>query len=180
MDLGLSAKGLNFLGGIVKHAKGMCAITNPTVNSYKRINAPATLSGATWSPSSVTYGGNNRTHMVRIPDAGRLEFRLADGAANPYLLQAVLLAAGLDGMERELDPGKRLDIDMYAEGHKVKGAKRLPLNMIDAIRGFEKDKFLTQAMGAEFSLAYTKLRKREWRQFTHHLTQWERDQTLDC
>ena len=179
-ELGLSETAYHFLGGLMAHGAAMCAITNPTVNSYKRINAPVTLSGATWSPSSVTYGGNNRTHMVRIPDAGRLEFRLADGAANPYLLQAVLLAAGLDGIERKLDPGKRLDIDMYTEGHKVRGAKKLPLNMLDAIREFGKDKYLSATMGAEFSAAYIKLRTREWNQFTHHLTQWERDQTLDC
>jgi glutamine synthetase len=72
----------------------MCAITNPTVNSYKRINAPRTLSGATWSPSSITYGGNNRTHMVRIPDAGSAEYRLPDGAANPYLLLASTSPSG--------------------------------------------------------------------------------------
>ena len=118
--------------------------------------------------------------MVRIPDGGRLEFRLADGAANPYLLQAVLLAAGLDGMERKLDPGKRLDIDMYTESHKARGAKKLPLNMLDAIREFKKDKYLGEVMGKEFTDAYVKLRMREWDQFTHHLTQWERDQTLDC
>ena len=179
-ELGMSETAMHFLGGLMQHGAAMCAITNPTVNSYKRINAPATLSGATWSPSSVTYGGNNRTHMVRIPDAGRLEFRLADGAANPYLLQAVLLAAGLDGMERKLDPGKRLDIDMYTEGHKARGAKKLPLNMLDAIREFQKDKYLCETMGKEFSDAYVKLRNREWNQFTQHLTQWERDQTLDC
>jgi len=178
--LGLSETAYHFLGGVMAHGAATCAITNPTVNSYKRINAPVTQSGATWSPSSVTYGGNNRTHMVRIPDAGRLEFRLADGAANPYLLQAVLLAAGLDGMERKLDPGKRLDLDMYTEGHKVKAAKKLPLNMLDALRAFEKDKVLTSAMGSEFSQAYVKLRGQEWDQFTQHLTQWERDQTLDC
>ncbi|MEM7240573.1 MAG: type III glutamate--ammonia ligase [Pseudomonadota bacterium] len=179
-EMGLSEVAYHFLGGLMAHGAAMAAITNPTVNSYKRINAPATLSGATWSPSSVTYGGNNRTHMVRIPDGGRLEFRLADGAANPYLLQAVLLAAGLDGMDRKLDPGKRLDIDMYTEGHKARGAKKLPLNMLDAIREFQKDKYLGTVMGAEFTDAYVKLRMREWNQFTHHLTQWERDQTLDC
>lgn len=179
-EMGLSETAYHFLGGLMEHGAAMCAITNPTVNSYKRINAPATLSGATWSPSSVTYGGNNRTHMVRIPDGGRLEFRLADGAANPYLLQAVLLAAGLDGIERRLDPGKRLDIDMYTQGHKARGAKKLPLNMLDAIRGFRKDKYLGQVMGQAFTDAYIKLRMREWDQFTHHLTQWERDQTLDC
>ena len=179
-EMGLSETAYHFLGGLMAHGQAMCAITNPTVNSYKRINAPATVSGATWSPQSVTYGGNNRTHMVRIPDGGRLEFRLADGAANPYLLQAVLLAAGLDGIERKLDPGKRLDIDMYTEAHKARGAKKLPLNMLDALREFSKDKALSTAMGAEFSAAYTKLRTREWNQFTQHLTEWEREQTLDC
>ncbi|MEP1209937.1 MAG: type III glutamate--ammonia ligase [Rhizobiaceae bacterium] len=179
-ELGLSELAYHFLGGLMEHGAAMCAITNPTVNSYKRINAPATLSGATWSPSSVTYGGNNRTHMVRIPDAGRLEFRLADGAANPYLLQAVLLAAGLDGVSRKIDPGERLDIDMYTESHKAKGAKKLPNNMLDAIRAFEKDKYLCGAMGTEFSDAYVKLRNREWDQYSHHLTQWERETTLDC
>ncbi len=179
-EMGLSETAYHFLGGIMAHGASMAAITNPTVNSYKRINAPATLSGATWSPSSVTFGGNNRTHMVRIPDGGRLEFRLADGASNPYLLQAVLLAAGLDGIERKLDPGKRLDIDMYTEGHKARGVKKLPLNMLDAIREFKRDKYLGATMGVEFTDAYVKLRMREWDQFTHHLTQWERDQTLDC
>ena len=93
------AQAYQFLGGIMHSAEALAAITNPTVNSYKRINAPRTTSGATWSPNTVTYGGNNRTHMIRIPDAGRFELRLADGAANPYLLQAALLAAGLDGIE---------------------------------------------------------------------------------
>ncbi len=179
-EMGLSELAYRFLGGLMTHGQAICAITNPTVNSYKRINAPATLSGATWSPQSVTYGGNNRTHMVRIPDGGRMELRLADGAANPYLLQAVLLAAGLDGLERKLEPGKRLDIDMYTEGHKARGAKNLPLNMLDALRLFEKDKCLTEAMGAEFSSAYLKLRMREWTQYCQHLTEWERDTTLDC
>lgn len=179
-EMGLSETAYHFLGGLMAHGAAMCAITNPTVNSYKRINAPETVSGATWSPSSVTYGGNNRTHMVRIPDGGRLEFRLADGAANPYLLQAVLLAAGLDGIESKRDPGKRLDIDMYTESHKARGAKKLPLNMLDALREYQKDKALTAAMGQEFSDAYVKLRTREWNQYSQHLTDWERDQTLDC
>ena len=179
-EMGLSETAYHFLGGLMAHGQAICAITNPTVNSYKRINAPATLSGATWSPQSVTYGGNNRTHTVRIPDGGRFELRLADGAANPYLLQAALLAAGLDGMDRKLDPGKRLDIDMYTEGHKARGAKKLPLNMLDAIREFQKDKYLTGVLGDEFSAAYIKLRMREWNQYCHHLTQWERDTTLDC
>ena len=97
----------------MKHASALAAITNPTVNSYKRINAPRTSSGATWAPNTVTWTGNNRTHMVRVPGPGRFELRLPDGAANPYLLQAVIIAAGLDGMRTKADPGKRYDIDMY-------------------------------------------------------------------
>jgi glutamine synthetase len=179
-ELGLSRQAYHFLGGVLHHAEALAALTNPTVNSYKRINAPRTLSGATWSPNTVTYAGNNRTHMVRIPDPGRFEFRLADGAANPYLMQAAFLAAGLDGIENERDPGKRLDIDMYADGHKVKGAKKLPLNLLDAIRAYEKDKALRNALGEEFSNAYIKLKTNEWNAYCKHLTQWERDNTLDC
>ncbi|MCU0733250.1 MAG: type III glutamate--ammonia ligase, partial [Hyphomonas sp.] len=146
-EMGLSAQGYKFLGGIMKHAEGMAAITNPTVNSYKRINAPRTLSGATWSPNSVTWTGNNRTHMVRVPGKGRFELRLPDGAANPYLLQAVVLAAGLDGIETNAHPGPRYDIDMYQLGHTVKDAPRLPLNLLDAIRYFDQDAGLKAALG---------------------------------
>jgi glutamine synthetase len=178
-EMGLSAQGYNFLGGIMKHAEGMAAITNPTVNSYKRINAPRTLSGATWSPNTVTWTGNNRTHMVRVPGKGRFEMRLPDGAANPYLLQAVILAAGLDGIDTNAHPGPRYDIDMYQLGHTVKDAPRLPLNLLDAIRGFDQDTGLKAALGDEFSAAYIKLKRAEWNQYAAHLTDWERAQTLD-
>lgn len=179
-ELGLSEKAYHFMGGVLHHAQAMCAITNPTVNSYKRINAPVTASGATWSPNSVTWSGNNRTHMVRIPGAGRFEFRQADGAANPYLLQAVKLAAGLEGIANQRDPGKRLDINMYTEGHKARGARRLPLYMIDAVRAFERDKSLRAAMGEDFSKAYIKLKMQEWDDYSRQLTDWERQITLDC
>ncbi|MBX2882097.1 MAG: type III glutamate--ammonia ligase [Granulosicoccus sp.] len=179
-EMGVSELGYHFLGGLIKHADALVALTNPTVNSFKRINAPVTQSGATWSPSSISYGGNNRTHMVRIPDAGRIEFRLADGAANPYLLMAGILAAGLDGMHQELDPGKRLDIDMYTEAHKAKGIRKLPLNLLDAIRNLDKNKALRSQLGDEFLEAYVKLKTNEWNQYMRHLTQWERDTTLDC
>jgi len=175
----LSAEGRHFLGGIMKHASSLAAITNPTVNSYKRINAPRTISGATWSPNSVTWTGNNRTHMVRVPGKGRFELRLPDGAANPYLLQAVIIAAGLDGIRSKADPGKRYDIDMYQHGHTVKGAPKLPLNLLDALREYDKDKSLKAALGEEFSSAYLKLKHQEWNSYASHFTQWERDHTLD-
>tara|TARA_B100000575_G_scaffold43249_1_gene30665 strand:+ start:300 stop:1619 length:1320 start_codon:yes stop_codon:yes gene_type:complete len=179
-ELGVSNLGYNFLGGLIQNAIGMCAITNPTVNSYKRLNAPVTNSGATWSPNTVTYGGNNRTHMVRIPGPGRIEFRLADGAANPYLMAAAILAAGLDGIDNKIDPGKRLDIDMYNESDKAKNAKKLPLYLIDSIREFQKNKVLKSYLGDEFYHAYLKIKNIEWNDYSRSLTQWERDFTLDC
>ena len=179
MELGLSESGRHFLGGIMNHASSLAAITNPTVNSYKRINAPRTTSGATWAPNTITWTGNNRTHMVRVPAPGRFELRLADGAVNPYLLQAVIIAAGLHGVKNKLDPGKRYDIDMYQEGHTVKDAPLLPLNLLDAIRVFDQDETLKANLGDEFSAAYIKMKMQEWNSFTAHFTQWERDNTLD-
>jgi glutamine synthetase type III len=176
---GLSGDGRNFLGGIMKHAAALAAITNPTVNSYKRINAPRTISGATWSPNTVTWTGNNRTHMVRVPGPGRFELRLPDGAVNPYLLQSVIIAAGLDGLNTKADPGPHSDVDMYAEGHTVKNAIRLPLNLLDALREYDKDEFLKEAMGTEFSTAYLKLKHIEWNAYAAHFTEWERSTTLD-
>jgi glutamine synthetase type III len=179
--LGLSRTAYNFIGGVMNAAQELCSITNPTVNSYKRINAPATLSGATWSPNSVTYAGNNRTHMIRIPGNGRFELRLADGAANPYLLPAALLAAGLDGMARSIDPGDPLNIDMYAEGHKAPAdTKKLPLNLLDALRLTEKSELLRRELGSEFIDSYVKLKNREWDDYSRQLTPWERANTLDC
>ncbi len=179
-ELGLSTKAYQFLGGIMHNVEELTSIFNPTVNSYKRINAPRTLSGATWSPNSVSYGGNNRTHMVRIPDAGRFELRLMDGAANPYLMQAGILGAGLDGLANKRDPGKRLDINMYEEGHTVKGLKKLPLNLLDAIRLTQKGKALKTAMGKELIDAYCKLRMKQWEEYSSTISDWERQNTLDC
>ena len=178
-ELSLSDQGRHFLGGIMKHASALAAITNPTVNSYKRINAPRTVSGATWAPNSVTWTGNNRTHMVRVPGPGRFELRLPDGAVNPYLLQAIIIAAGLSGLKSKADPGPRYDIDMYAEGHKIEGAPKLPLNLLDAIRAYDADEGLKAAMGADFSSAYLKLKMQEWNSFVSHFSHWERDNTLD-
>ena len=179
MPFGLSEKGRHFLGGIMRHACALAAITNPTVNSYKRINAPRTVSGATWAPNSVTWTGNNRTHMVRVPGPGRFELRLPDGAVNPYLLQAIIIAAGLSGLQAQADPGPHHNIDMYALGHSIKNAPRLPLNLLDALREFDKDETLKAALGPEFSAAYLKLKHGEWNSYCGHFTEWERQNTLD-
>jgi glutamine synthetase len=179
-ELGLSKCAYHFIGGVMHSAEGLCAITNPTVNSYKRINALPTLSGATWSPNAVTYAGNNRTHMIRIPDAGRFELRLPDGAANPYLMPAALIAVGLDGIAAERDPGERLDINMYTDGHKAKDSKKLPLNLLDALRALEGSAVLQKALGEGVVSSYLKLKHDDWNAYSRHLTAWERQTTLDC
>jgi glutamine synthetase type III len=179
-ELGLSSLAYQFIGGLLDSAEALTAFTNPTVNSYKRINAPRTLSGATWSPNAVSYGGNNRTHMVRIPEAGRFELRLADGAVNPYLLQAGVLAAGLDGIRGKRNPGKRLDIDMYAARDSAADTRSLPLNLLDALRALETSSVFAASFGQEFIASYLKLKYAEWAEFCRYLTDWERQTTLDC
>lgn len=179
-ELGLSEMGYHFIGGLLQHSESMAALSNATVNSYKRINAPATTSGATWSPSSVTFGGNNRTHMIRIPDEGRIEHRLPDNSANPYLLMAGILAAGLDGIRKKTLPGERLDINMYTESHLAGNVRQLPLNLLDAIRCFDGNTELKSTLGNEVSQAYINLKTDEWNRYSQSLSEWEREHTLDC
>lgn len=178
-ELGLSALAYQFLGGVMHSADALPALLNPTVNSYKRINSAPTISGASWSPSSVTWSGNNRTHLIRIPEPGRFEIRLADGAANPYLLQAAILAAGLDGIANARDPGKRSDINMYTEGHTLAVGKKLPLNLLDALRALEGSAVLRDRLGGLVP-SYLKLKREEWNAYARHLSVWERESTLDC
>src|SRR4030095_2467113 len=118
--------------------------------------------------------------MIRIPDPGRVELRLADGAANPYLLQAAVLAAGLDGIKNNRDPGKRLHINMYTEGHQAKNAKKLPLNLLDALRALERSSLFKAAFGEDVLSSYVKLKYEDWNAYSRHLTEWERQTTLDC
>ena len=179
-ELGLSSLAYAFLGGLLHSADALAAIFNPTVNSYKRLDAPVTHSGATWSPNAISYSGNNRTHMVRIPDPGRFELRLMDGAANPYLMQAGVLAAGLDGVAAKRDPGKRLDINMYTDGARLRRIRRLPLNLLDAVRLFDKSKVARAAFGDAFVSSYVKLKLAEWQRYSATLSPWERENTLDC
>ncbi len=178
--LGLSPLAYQALGGIMHTASDLAAIFNPTVNSYKRINAPRTMSGATWSPNAVTYAGNNRTHMIRVPEDGRFELRLMDGAANPYLLQAGVLMAMLDGIVNKRDPGEPTHLNMYEEGHRAKSARKLPLNLLDAIRQFDKNKVIREGLGDELVDAYVKLKMQAWDSYTTHLSSWERQNPLDC
>ncbi|MCV6591429.1 MAG: type III glutamate--ammonia ligase [Silicimonas sp.] len=179
-EMGLSDAGYHFIGGLIKHGAALSALMLPTVNSYKRVNASTTASGASWAPNAISYGGNNRSHMVRIPAPGRLEYRLADGAVNPYLLQAGILAAGRLGMEHRANPGTRCDFDAYKQPEKLKRHGKLPLNMLDALRVFEADERFCAAMGEDFSKGYVKLRQADWARFAAHLTDWEQQTTLDC
>jgi glutamine synthetase len=179
-ELGLSTLAYHFLGGILAHAEPLTALFTPTVNSFKRINAAPTVSGATWSPNAISHGANNRTHMVRIPEPGRFELRLMDGAVNPYLLQAGILAGGLDGVAQRRDPGKRLDINMYEPGAAPADIPRLPLNLLDALRAFQASPLLREALGAGFVDSYVKLRMAQWNDYMQHLTEWEREHTLDA
>ncbi len=154
-EKGLSDLAYRFLAGLLAHAPALCALTNPVAGSYRRLARSVTSSGATWSPSWISYGGNNRTHMVRIPDDQRIELRLGDGAANPYLLQAAVLAAGLDGIERRLEPGPRSDLNTYVEAPA--GAASLPTCHADALEAFRHDAPLRDSLGEAFCTAYEAL-----------------------
>ncbi len=185
---GLSKVAYNFLGGIMKNAQALSAFFNPTINSYRRINAPPTKSGASWSPSSISYSGNNRTHMIRIPDPGRFELRLMDGSSNPYLLQAGVIAGGLDGLNNRTDPGEPLTCNMYTDYKNYSHLKKLPDEIEDSIRELEDSKELKESFGDDVINSYIKLKKIEIDEFNREenfnkndsITDWERKNTLDC
>lgn len=177
--LGLSPTAYAFLGGVLHSAEALSAIVNPCVNSYRRLHAPSTSSGATWSPHTVSYAGNNRTHMIRIPAAGRFELRSVDGAANPYLTAAALLEAGLDGIDRHRHPGPPCDANAY-DSRTDADLRSLPDNLLDALKAFEQCDALRSGLGEEFCRAYLKLKRAEWRDYARHVSQWEVEHTIDC
>ena len=169
-ELGLSALGYQFIGGLLHSGSAVCAFSNPAVNSYRRINAPITTSGATWSPNTLSYSGNNRTHTIRIPEAGRFEFRLSDGAANPYLLPAAVIAAGLDGITAKRDPGPRYDNNAYTEPLPPGTVKALPQSLFDALQQLEQNTVLPASMGADFTASYLKLQHQAWAEHIAQIT----------
>jgi len=169
-ELGLAPLAYNFIGGVLHSGEALCAYSNPTVNSYRRINAPMTTSGATWSPNTLSYSGNNRTHTIRIPDPGRFELRLADGSANPYLLPAALIAAGLDGIAEKRDPGPRRNNNAYTDPLPPETVKPLPKSLLDALMHLENNTVLPQAMGAEFTHSYLKLKHQALQEYTSRMT----------
>lgn len=175
---GLSPLAYRFVGGVLHSAEAMSAFTNPTVNSWRRLNAPATTSGATWSPRTISFGGNNRTHMIRIPDSGRFELRLADGSANPYLLAAAVIEAGLDGIAHKRDPGPLSETNAYIS--PPEDARQLPETLLDALRALEASPVYAERLGPEVVASYVKLRRNQWRDYSSHVSEWERQHTLDC
>jgi glutamine synthetase len=183
--LGLSPLAYNFIAGLKAHAKAYIALTAPTVNSYKRLVVGAPNSGATWAPAYISYGYNNRTQMLRIPDAGRIEDRTVDGSCNPYLGATAMLAAGLDGIERELDAGKPNSANLYelsAEERAAEGIDLLPGNLLDATRELEKDDVLRKALGktrdGDYVDYFIKVKRGEWQAAHEQITQWELDRYL--
>ena len=185
---GLSKLAYNFLAGIMQNAESLSAFFNPTINSYRRINAPPTKSGASWSPSSISYSGNNRTHMIRIPDPGRFELRLMDGSANPYMLQAGIIAAGLYGLNMKLDPGEPLSCNMYTDYKNYPDLAKLPDELEESLDKLDENKILRESFGDEVINSYIKLKKEEIKDFFRSdsfdkkssVTQWEKANTLDC
>jgi len=178
----LGTTGTQFVAGLLSHAKGICAVTNPTVNSYKRLSAPPTASGATWAPNTISWSGNNRSHMIRIPDAPRIELRLADMATNPYLLPAAALSAGMSGVDAKATPPSPIEANAYdsSAAEVMQSAETLPENLLDALRALSTDASITAGLGEECVNALVALRKAQWADYKAHLTEWEKLHTLDC
>lgn len=177
---GMSPLAQLFLGGIMHHAKALCALTAPSVNSYKRFGARSPRSGATWAPVFITHGGNNRTMMVRVPAPGRFEYRTADSSANPYLAAAGLLAAGLDGVARGLHAGDHHDGNLFllssSEAERA-GIDVLPANLGEALDCFEKDEILCNALGEDYAKLYLETKRDEWYEYVEmtakDISEWE-------
>ncbi len=174
-QLGLSPLAYHFLAGLLHHARGLCALAAPTVNSYKRLVVGGSASGATWAPVYITYGDNNRSAMVRVP-YGRLEYRLPDSGCNPYLVTAGLIAAGLDGIERELEAGPPKNVNLYrvsAEQCEQEGIGILPQTLREALDALEADRLFADQLGHEMINEFLRLKREEWIEYNRHVSEWE-------
>ncbi len=183
--LGMSPLGYSFVAGILDHAPALVAVTCPTVNSYKRMGVGAPQSGATWAPVYATYGGNNRTQMLRIPDAGRVENRGCDGSANPYLAITAMAAAGMDGVDRGLDPGNpNLDNLFLADPATVaaRGIAPMPPTLAHAVDRLVDDAVLRDALGktphGDYVDYFAKVKRDEFFAYHAAVSPWELDQYL--
>jgi glutamine synthetase len=172
--LNLSPLAYHFLGGLLAHAPALAALCAPTVNSYKRLVVGRSLTGATWAPAYISYGDNNRSCMVRIPK-GRLELRLPDGSCNPYLATAAVIAAGLDGIDRQLDPGEPHNVNLYdwtPAQLKAAGIGLLPQNLSAALDALEADSVVSTAL-APLTDEFLSLKRMEWVEYMRHVSDWE-------
>jgi glutamine synthetase len=179
--LSLSTLAYQFLGGVLIHARALAAVCAPTVNSYKRLVVGRALSGATWAPAYVAYGDNNRTACVRIP-GGRLELRLPDSGCNPYLALCAVIAAGIDGIERQLDPGEPTNLNMYELSEAQLREKKitlLPQNLLEAVGELEKDEVIKAGLGADLAAEFISLKRMEWTEYARHVSDWETARYLE-
>jgi glutamine synthetase len=185
--LGMSATGYSFIAGLLEHSQALAAVACPTVNSYKRLASPAPDSGAAWSPVFATYGGNDRTHMLRVPDPGRVEDRCIDGSANPYLTMSAIIAAGLDGIERKLDPGDPCEFDLLKlteeESSKL-GLTSMPMTLWHALEHLEKDDAIREGLGktaeGDYVDYFIATKRAEVRSSHSEVTPWELERYLSA
>jgi glutamine synthetase len=184
--LGLSTLAYRFLAGAMEHARALSALVAPTVNDYKRLSVGEFLTGATsgftWTPAFISYGDNNRTHMFRVPEAGRFECRLVSGAVNPYLGLAGFIAAGLDGIRRKLDPGPpTTGQNMYAlsrDDVRDGGPRLIPQSLPEALAAFEDDPVVRGALGPALCEEFLNVKRQEWVRYHNTISQWEIDHYL--
>lgn len=175
--IGLTPLGYMFIGGILKHGRALCAVFAPTVNSYKRLVRRGAMSYFTWAPVFNSYGSNNRTNSVRVPSGGgRCESRNADGAVNPYLAAALVLAAGLEGIREGLDPGNPNEDNLYdiSEAERTRrGIEFLPQTLQEAVAAFAEDPLVEQALGKELKAEFIRYKTEEWETYHLAVSQWE-------
>ncbi len=182
LGCGLSRLGYQFAAGVLRHAGAVCAVVAPTVNSYKRLVRSGTMSGFTWAPVFATLGSNNRTNMLRIPMAGgRLECRAADASMNTYLAAALVLAAGLEGIRDDLDPGvpARENLYLVADDERARrGITWLPRTLDEAVAAFRDDPLAAEVFGTDLHAAFVDLKQAEWDEYHAHVSDWELDRYL--
>jgi glutamine synthetase len=170
-----SPLGRHFIAGVLHHAAALCAVAAPTVNSYKRLVVGESLSGTSWAPAFVAHGPNNRTALVRTLHS-RFEWRLPDSSANPYLATAALIAAGLDGIDRKLDPGPDCTEDLFdmplAE-IAARGISTLPRDLSHALDALQADEVVCNALGTTLTEQFIRLKRSEWLEYAHHVSDWE-------
>ncbi len=180
---GVSTLAYQFIAGVLRHAPAISAVTAPTVNSYKRLIKSGSMTGFTWAPVYISYGANNRTHMLRVPmGGGRVESRAVDTAVNPYLAAAMLLGAGLEGIEEQLDPGDPIRLNMYEQSDEQLaelGVSVLPRTLLEAVEAFQADPLSEQVLGSELRTSYAELKTAEWWDYHNTVSEWEYDRYLE-